>query len=313
MKMLPRFASLRFDSLRGLLLAFGLVGAFTATAADSDSTATPTSVWKSGPHRLTFDGRDRSFILDVPSKLKPGAPLVMVFHGFTGSAKDVREFTGFAKVSEQHGFVAVYPQGTRDSKGKSFFNVGYEFHRDQSVDDVRFARSLAERLTRDLRLDSRAVFATGFSNGGDISFLLGTQREPFVAAIAPVSGTMMQSWARDFRPAARISVLAVNSRDDKTTLWDGDMNNRDGWGAYLSTESVMDLWVKGLALERSERKNPGKTIQLSHWSTQTDQTETRLYALEVGGHNWPRTLGDESETTAETIWRFFDRHRPNPR
>lgn len=117
----------------------------------------------------------------------------MVFHGFTGSAKDVRDFTGFSKVSERHGFVAVYPQGARDSKGKSFFNVGDEFHRDQSVDDVRFARALAERLTRDLRLDSRARFATGFSNGGDMSFLLGTQREPFVAAIAPVGGTMMQS------------------------------------------------------------------------------------------------------------------------
>ena len=145
-----------------------------------------------------------------------------------------------------------------------------------------------------------------------MSFLLGTQRELFVAAIAPVGGTMMQSWAKGFRPAARISVLAVNMRDDKTTLWDGDMNNRDGWGAYLSTEAVMDLWAKGLALERSERRNPGKTIQLRRWSTATDPTEARLYALEVGGHNWPPTLGDRSETTAETIWRFFDRHRPKP-
>jgi polyhydroxybutyrate depolymerase len=284
----------------------------TAVAADSESASAPPPVWKSGPHHLTFDGRDRTFILDVPSELKPGAPLVMVFHGFTSSAKDVRDLTGFAKVSEQHGFVAVYPEGTRDSKGKSFFNVGYEFHRDQSVDDVQFVRSLAARLTRDLQLDRRAVFATGFSNGGDMSFLLGAQRESFVAAIAPVGGTMMQSWAKGFRPAARISVLAVNTRDDKTTLWDGDMKNRDGWGAYLSTEAVMDLWVKGLALERSERKNPSKTIQLRHWSTEADPTEARLYALELGGHNWPRTLGGEAETTAEAIWRFFARHRPTP-
>lgn len=145
-----------------------------------------------------------------------------------------------------------------------------------------------------------------------MSFLLGAQLEPFVAAIAPVGGTMMLSWAKGFRPAARISALAVNTRDDTTTRWDGDMNNRDGWGAYLSTEAVMDLWVKGLALERSQQKNSSKTIQLRHWSTAADSTETRLYVLEAGGHNWPRTLGDESETTAETIWRFFDRHRPKP-
>lgn len=285
----------------------------TALAADSDSASAPPPVWKSGTHHLTFGGRDRAFILDVPSRLKPGAPLVMVFHGFTSSAKDVRDLTGFAKVSEQHGFVAVYPEGTRDSKGKSFFNVGYEFHRDQSVDDVQFARSLAERLTRDLRLDPRAVFATGFSNGGDMSFLLGAQREPFVAAIAPVGGTMMESWAKVFRPAARISVFAVNTRDDKTTLWNGDMNNRDGWGVYLGTEAVMDLWVKGLALERSERVDVSRAIQLRRWFTARDATEARLYVLKAGGHHWPRTLGDEGETTAEAIWRFFDRHRSQSR
>lgn len=287
-----------------LLLFMARLLCLTAAAADSNSSSARPQVWKSGPHHLTFDGRDRTFILDVPSKLKPGAALVMVFHGFTGSAKDRRDLTGFAKASERHGFVAVYPEGTRDSKGRSFFNVGYEFHRDQAVDDVRFARGLG--------LDSRAVFATGFSNGRDLSFFLGAQREPFVAAIARVAGTMMQSWAKDFRPANRISVLAVNTRDDKTTLWDGDMNNRDGWGAYLSAEAVMDLWVKGLSLERSERRNPSKAIQLRHWSTATDLTEVRLYSLERGGHQWPRTLGDESQTTAETIWNFFELDKPKP-
>ncbi len=285
----------------------------TAAAADGNLAAEPARAWNSGTHRLTFDGRERTFILDVPRNLKPGAPLVMVFHGFTGSAKDMRELTGFAKVSEEHGFVAVYPEGTRDSKGRSFFNVGYEFHRDQTVDDVRFARSLAERLTRDLGLDSRAVFATGFSNGGDMSFFLGAQREPFVAAIAPVAGTMMESWAKDFRPARRIPVLAVNVKDDRTTRWDGDMRNRDGWGAYLGTEAVLDLWVKGLALERSEHSDVTRTIELQRWSTASDATEARLYVLGAGDHHWPRNLGDERETTAEAIWRFFDAHRAKRR
>jgi polyhydroxybutyrate depolymerase len=121
---------------------------------------------------------------------------------------------------------------------------------------------------------------------------------------------MMESWAKGFRPAARISVFAVNTRDDQTTLWNGDMDNRDGWGAYLSTEAVMDLWVKGLALERSQRTMPKETILLRHWSTANDPTEARLYAIERGGHHWPRTLSDGSETTAESIWRFFERHRP---
>lgn len=213
----------------------------TAVGAESKPSAASAPVWKSGTHHLRFDGR---------------------------------ELTGFSKVSEQHGFVAVYLEGTRD-----------------------------------LGLDPRAVFATGFSNRGDMSFFLSAQREPFVAAIASVTGTMMASWAKDFRTAARIPVLAVNTRDDKTTLWDGDLNNRDGWGAYLGTEAVLDLCAKGLALERSERVDLTKTIELRRWSTANHATEARLCVLEVGGHHWPRTLGYERETTAEVIWRFFDAHR----
>lgn len=67
---------------------------------------------------------------------------------------------------------------TTASKRRSFFNVGTEFHRDQKVDDAEFAWSLSARLVRDLGLDERSVFATGFSNGGDMSFPLSPQRNP---------------------------------------------------------------------------------------------------------------------------------------
>ena len=36
----------------------------------------------------------------------------------------------------------------------------------------------------------------------------------------------------------------------------------------------------------------------------------RVGVIGVGGHDWPRNLGIESETTAEVIWRFFDAQRP---
>ena len=265
--------------------------------------------WRSGVHHLVFGGIDRTFVLDVPREVRPGAPLVMAFHGFTGSAKGFRELAGFTPLVEKFGFVAVYPQGTTDSNGRAFFNVGYEFHRNQKVDDAEFARGLADRLVRDLGLDERAVYATGFSNGGDMSFFLGAQKNPFVSAIAPVAGTMMDSWARDFRPATRISVLAVNATHDRTTLWDGDLKNRDGWGAYLGTEAVLDLWINGLGLTQVNRVALPQSIHRTRWSAVSDNTEVELYERGVDGHEWPRHLGEEATPTAEVIWRFFDTHR----
>ena len=63
--------------------------------------------WESGTHKIVVDGLERTFILDLPRQLKPGAALVLVFHGFTSSAEEIRHESGFASLAEQHSFVVV--------------------------------------------------------------------------------------------------------------------------------------------------------------------------------------------------------------
>jgi len=271
--------------------------------------------WKSGTHAVFYQDRERTFVLDIPSRLQPRAALVMVFHGYTGSAAAMRESSGFTPLVEQHGFVAVYPQGTRDARDHAFHHVGYAFHADSPIDDVGYARELAHRLVRDLNLDPSRVFATGMSNGGDMSYLLAAQREPFVRAIAPVAGTMMTSWGQHFTPPARISLLAVHGTHDEITRWQGDPRNRDGWGAYLSVPDVLDRWIDGLALESLHlactADTPPQVARslLARWTTHADATEVRFHRLEGGGHDWPPHLGSRDRSTAAEIWAFFDAHQ----
>ncbi len=301
---------------RALVLLAAAFCTPTALLASEPPKVVPT--WKSGTHTLSVDRRERKFILEVPTDLRTGAPLVMVFHGTGSSAANAQRDCGFSSLVETHGFVAVYPEGTCDTNPDKVpqFQVEYAFQRDSMVDDVDFARKLSQRLVEDLKLDARSVFATGMSNGGDMCYWLACQPEPFVNAIAPVAGTMMVSWGQGLRPRGRTSVLAVHSREDEVTLWDGDLNNRDGWGAYYGTEAVLDLWVKGLALEPVTTTAPAKGLQprkdmlLWEWRTKKDNTEVRLYEFQALGHTWPPHLGDSDVSTAEEIWRFFDAHRP---
>ncbi|MFM1943143.1 MAG: hydrolase [Verrucomicrobiota bacterium] len=293
-------------------LLLSLLGILSAKGSDS---AAPIQPWQSGTHTLTIDGRERTFLLDVPQHLQPGAPLILVFHGFTGSAKDMHATSGFTALAEKHGFVAAYPQGTRDAKNNTFFNVGYAFHDKETVDDASFARQLALRLVHDLKLNPTAIFSTGMSNGGDMSYYLARQPNPFVRAIAPVAGTMMSSWDLPLAPESRISVMEVHGTGDKITLWAGDPQNKDGWGAYLSTGDVMDFWIQNLALEKSKiseiKPNPtgnADPIRLHRWSTSRDNCEVVLYEIPGGGHDWPDHLGNQNHTTAEVIWDFFKSH-----
>jgi len=305
--------------IMGLAAMALLANTFAAPAKSSNEPSPSFSVrsWKSGTHTITVDGRERTFLLDLPKKLRPGAALVMVFHGYSDSAENARKRLGFTRLVAQHGFVAVYPQGTPDDSGNNFFNVGYAFHKDMKVNDVKFARDLAARLVHDLGLDPRSVFATGASNGGDMCYFLACQPQPFVFAIAPVAGTMMAVWTNEFSPHARTSVMAVNGTRDQTTLWAGDILNREGWGAYLGIEGVMDFWVKNLSLEKTETVEPAKVlsktdlrVHLHRWWTRVDKTEVRLYKIQGGVHDWPGHLSDPHTSTAAEIWRFFQNHRP---
>ena len=268
----------------------------------------------SGKHEIQVGGRKRAFLLDVPASLASGAALVLAFHGYGDSAEGIREYSGLLPIGEKHGFVLAWPQGTRDQYGNRFFNAGYAFHK-SDVDDLAFARELAAQLVRELALDPQAVFATGMSNGGDISYRIGWQPEPFVRAIAPVAGTMMSDWLKT-SPNARIPVLAVHGTKDSVTLWAGDTANRDGWGCYLGTEAVVEHWVEALKLEHSSTeplpdRDPadGSRVQLRRWWTDADTTEFRLYQIDGGGHDWPGAAGNRDFDTAAEIWRFFDSHR----
>ena len=171
----------------------------------------------------------------------------MVFHGTGGSAAAAQRDCCFSALIKSQNFVAVYPNATRETNPDKTpqFQVDYEFQRGCKVDDVRFIKTLRDRLVKDLKLDPDAVFATGMSNGGDMSYFLASQKKPFVKAIAPVAGTMMVSWGKGLNPTRQTSILAIHSRDDKITLWEGDLDNRDGWGAYYNIEAVMNLWAMG--------------------------------------------------------------------
>ena len=267
------------------------------------------TAWISGENRVVLDGRERSVLLDLAPERVPKAPLVLAFHGFTGSPGDLRQKSGLTAAALKRGWVVAYPEGTRDDNGHRFFQVGYKFHRKRSVNDVQAAHELAGRLVRVLDLDPRAVFVTGFSNGADLSFFLGSRPNPFPKAIAPVCGTMMADWTPFIADSAHPSILAVNAVDDAITRWAGDRQDRDGWGSYWSTDDVIQAWVRHLGLPQEGPPTLEGGIQRTLWRGANGRPELRLLAIQKGGHRWPKTLGEPGLSSAETLLEFFQSQR----
>lgn len=271
----------------------------------------PPGGWSSGRYVVEHDGRDRSFWLDLPAPLPERAPVVLLLHGYTGSGARIRADSGMAALAEREGFVLITPDGTRDGRGHRFFDVGYAFHR-RRVDDAGLLRALAGRMVEDLGADPDAVFATGMSNGGDMSYLLACEPEPFVAAIAPVAGSMFGSYAEACAPHARVSVAELHGTADDITRWGGDPDNLDGWGPYWGIEAGIAHWVAHNSLTLTETvdlpdldPNDGQTVSLFRAWTDVDRAEVRLYTVHGGGHTWPGVNGTGDINASEEIVRFL--------
>ena len=158
----------------------------------------------------------------------PAAPLVLVFHGHGGTA---RQIARRAPVHERWPeAVVVYPQGLRtpgsltDPEGKRF---GWQKDADdQDGRDLAFVDVILDTLSRELVLDPRRLHATGHSNGGGFSYLLWAERGERFASFAPSAAAATKS-LREAELAPR-PVLHFGSEDDPLVRWAWQERTLDG-------------------------------------------------------------------------------------
>ena len=269
---------------------------------------------------IEHEGLERSFLIYVPTNIKENAPLVVAIHGYTSSAKTLMGYYGINQIADKEGFLVAYPQGTKDSRDNNFFNVGYEFHSDSKVNDVNFIREIVLNLTKDYKLNSKRVFATGMSNGGDMSYLLACTSSDLFTAVAPVAGVMMKDTLENCNPEKKIPIFEIHGTKDSISKFEGDMNNEDKWGAYYDLPSTIEFWVNKHALNEKEtiqleNKNTedGTTITFERYWSDESQREVWFYIVNDGNHTWPGMTGLFSRTanqdinSAEEIWKFFSK------
>lgn len=268
-------------------------------------------VWS---QNFTFDhgGITRNYLLHIPNDLPENAPLVFVMHGYGGSAVGIKNYCGMNAIADANGFAVCYPQGTKDSSQSRFWNVGYDFHADETVDDADFLRSLALYLQGQHNLSTQFTFATGMSNGGDMSYMLACQQSDVFKVVAPVAGSMMEWIYLSCNPTNTIPVFEIHGSDDNITLWEGDLDNSDGWGAYLPVTDTFNFWVQQnncSATSITDLPNidnsDGSTVTSDKRTLCTNNNEVWLFTINNGGHDWPGSWGNMDIDSSSEIWNFF--------
>lgn len=261
------------------------------------------------------DGIDRQYIYYEPTELNEQLPLVFVMHGFTGDANDIKNYSKMNDFADQYGFAVCYPRGTVDSGGNRFWNVGYAFHQNETVNDVGFLTELAVYLQDTHALNPDYTFATGMSNGGEMCYMLACQAYDTFEAVAPVAGMILQVILDECDESPAIPIFEIHGSQDNVTPLSGDPNNNDGWGAYPSIQSTINYFaeknecttvVNGLVPNIDTSDN--SFIESEKHLNGINENEVWYYKVVGGGHDWPGAWGNMDIEAGEEAWLFFQNY-----
>jgi polyhydroxybutyrate depolymerase len=273
---------------------------------------------------ISSGGVPRQYILHIPVGYdghKP-LPLVLILHGFGGTACSMVGTTGMSNKADAEGFFVAYLDGTPcvpsdvctdDRQG---WNSGIDPLREFTVDDVRFVRDVLRQLQEHFRIDVRRIYAAGFSAGAFMSHRLGAELSDLLAAVAVVEGTIGLGQPPDIpfltipEPVGSIPVVIVHGMHDTHLPYDGGQGD-----AGLYAKSVADAVAFWTAANRcngdsSEMPAAGDGNLVTSYAGCFANSDVVLFTIANGVHAWPR-VGDPENTgfpATDAIWEFFAKH-----
>ena len=285
-----------------LFLTAAILFAGAAVAGPNDGNGTLTE------HTFKHKGIEYTYYLYKPQNLQEGAPLIMAFHGY-GSRNIPSVGYGFHPIADQHGFAVCYPKGPVDNKGRHCWAVGYDFHfaENWERDDVGFAVRLVKHLQKKHGFSKHNVFATGHSNGGEMSYLLAYEASHVFAAVAPVSGLTMEWMYRELEAKRPIPVMEVHGTLDNTSKWNSNLKKVDKWGPYIAVPRAVGYWaaVNRCTHEETEELPVIRNKVVAHrYVGGINGNEVWLYEVIGGKHSW----AEKDMNTAAEIWKFFSKY-----
>ena len=283
---------------------------------------------------IVSSGQKREYLLHVPpgyDRTRP-TPLVISLHGAMNWPALQMRVSQWNRVADENGFLVVYPSGT-GAVGKIWFMEGARTP--SRMPDVRFIAELIDTLEAAYNIDATRIYASGFSNGGGMTFVLSCTLADRIAAFGAVSAAqyLPWSWCPDSQP---VPMIAFHGTADRIVSYDGgrvlpvSCDRARRWGVLLGGCFAIHLmrfpsvmtWVANWA--RRNRCGPSPVdaavaadVTRREYAGCADSAAVVLYTIQGGGHQWPGgkplpqwIVGPASGSIEATrlMWAFFREH-----
>lgn len=265
---------------------------------------------------MQHDGITRSYRLYIPAAYNASEPVPLLFnlHGYTSNNVQQEFYGDFRPIADTANFIIVHPNGTLDNGGQQFWNA----FGNSTVDDVGFLSALIDVVAQDYAIDPNCIYSTGMSNGGFMSYELACQLSHRIAAVASVTGTMMQVRYNACNATHPTPVMQIHGTEDPTVPYTGNMQG------MMHIDTLVKRWAAFNDCDPVPTVTPvpdtdpldGCTAEHQVFGNGSLGTTVELFKVLGGAHTWPGapiTIGvtNQDFSASQEIWKFFRRYKLN--
>ncbi len=247
---------------------------------------------------IVVDGIKRTFLYHIPKNTATPPPLIIALHGGGGSGESMINLTkgGFNTLSEEYGFIVVYPDAIEKHWNDGRGIEDYYSNR-ENIDDVKFISSLINHFYSNFNIDKSRVFVTGMSNGGLMSFRLACELNEKIKAIATVAASMSENIYSTCQISKPISVMIIHGTEDLIIPFEGGAItfNNTYLGEVIGAENTANYFSNINSCTNTTNKqyladtDPEDGTRV--WKIENinceNGTKVMLLGIDGGGHTWP--------------------------
>lgn len=270
---------------------------------------------------LEVDGVERHFIVYEPAGEFPRPmPVVFMFHGASGNGERFYNISGWKEKADREGIIAVFPTAVRyclNNEGRERMITRWNAGSLDSLlcegqelkDDVLFFREMVKYLRGNYPVDEKRIYASGFSDGANITSRLTVQASDILSATAVVAGALqdttwqLQAPISSFLAVGQMEQLLLNEKGDPLPLIQTAIEQ------HVFLQNIIHRMVDKLQLERKSTYFESDHMAgfIYDHSKSAAGNEFRFALISDLPHKYPNG-SNHPLVMADVFWKFFKKH-----
>lgn len=208
-------------------------------------------------------------------------PAVVFFHGHRGSGASIFRSQGLRRTFSEGGYLLIAPNGA--IRPGTNYRAWPARPGDHPRDDVAFTLSVLDDVAGRLPVDMDRIYASGFSAGGSMAWMMGCYAGSRFAGVASVAGALRRPLPEGPCPDPVARLVQVHGFSDRQVPLEGR-----GIGDWHQGDVFESLDL--LRRANGCRSNPdtieiGETFRCRDWTS--CETGAQKLCLHDGGHGLP--------------------------